>query len=134
MNKTNLKGPVKIVLRSYVLGGLSRIFCQTNWNTRYVESEKVTSRNVFGGFGGIVFEPNTSCRCSRSPPSPDNPLQITIVMIKMKMEMRMRKMEMEMRKMAMEMRKMEMEMRKIKTKMEIKTKIKMRKMEMVMTI
>ena len=33
----------------------------------------VTWRNVFGGLGGIVFDPNTSLRCSRSLRSPARP-------------------------------------------------------------
>ena len=32
-----------------------------------------SSRNVFGGFGGILLEPNTSRLSSRSLSSPDNP-------------------------------------------------------------
>ena len=34
------------------------------------------SRNVFGGRGGIVLEPNTSRRCSKSPLSPLKPINI----------------------------------------------------------
>ena len=33
------------------------------------------SRNVFGGRGGIMLEPNTSRRCSKSPLSPLKPIR-----------------------------------------------------------
>ena len=34
---------------------------------------QLTIRNVFGGLGGMVFDPKTSLRCSRSLPSPLSP-------------------------------------------------------------
>ena len=67
----------------------------------------VTSRNVFGGFGGIVFEPNTSCRCSKSPFSPESPLEMTM-MIMIRRAMMMLRMKMKMMKMKMMMMNMMM--------------------------
>ena len=54
--------------RSDTMAATSRIMSVTSCN-----ASQTSRRNVLGGLGGIVFEPNVCLRCSMSLAVPDNP-------------------------------------------------------------